>query len=136
MTATSDAREALAKLTPQARETHRVQLIIAELLIEQNEHLERLTAAVTRNTITNIRNAATDQGAGVSAVPGSADVPAPAGADEQEAGDVRLMEPDVPEVDGDQDDAGGRPAPAKKVAAKKATPAKKTAPRRPAAGRE
>lgn len=130
MTATSDAREALAKLSPQARETNRVLVIVADLLVEQNEHLAALVAATQRNTISNFRNAGTPRGAGVPAVPAPADQPAPGGAqgDEQDGdGNVRLLEPDVPPVDdADQGDAGGRPAPAKKATAKKAAAAKKT----------
>lgn len=144
MNATSRAREQLAKLSPQARETHRVMLIVADLLIEQNEHLERLTQAVMRNTTTNIRNAGAHQDAGVPSIPAPDDDPAPEPADatadapdDQEAENVRLMEPDVPPADdaGDDQGAGRPPAPAKKVAAKKAT-AKKAAAGRPAAGRE
>lgn len=122
MNATSSAREALAALSPYERENHKVLVIVAELLVEQNDLFrEQLKQGGSAITVNNIAPAGTPTGAGR---PAAGDKPAG-----KEAA-VRLTEPDVPQVDDDDQDGDktGRPAPAKKAT----QPAKKTT---PAAGR-
>lgn len=123
MTATSTAREDLAALSAHDRESNKAVVIVAELLVEQNDLFRELLEQLKVPAVTyNVAPAGTPEGAGRSAV-GTPPTP------DKEAVAVRLTEPDVPSVDEDQaDNPGGRPtpvtAPAKKAAAK-ATPAKK-----------
>lgn len=134
MTATERAREALSALSPQTRSTQPVLVLVAELLIEQNEHLVALLDQGRRG---NAETAGTRKGAGRPAAQPAAEPSTPAEpapvpdppADAREADPVRLTEPDLPPAgDGAQEDNGGRPTPpAKKTAAKKAAAAKATA---------
>jgi hypothetical protein len=129
--AASKAREVIAALSPQAAETHRISVLLVELLavtVEQNERLIGLLEQGAGGTTVNgnTSRAGASQGPGPAVVPAPALVPAPGGAtaDDEQAGDdnVRLLEPDVGPETGD---AGGRPTPAKKAPAKKAARAKK-----------
>lgn len=131
MTATSKAREALAGLSPMTRETQQVLVIVAELLIEQNEHLEaqndRLAELLKQGqggdaaTVINDEPARTpDEGAGRSAdeTPAPSAPAPPAANDIKQEEPVRLTEPERPPVDEPAPEPPVRPGrPAKKTTA-------------------
>lgn len=122
MSATRSAREALANLSPQTLEQHRVMVLLVDLLCEQNEILAALAGRLAgdQGDSTSTAPARTPEGAGR---PAAGDQPA--AVDEQDGEQsVRLTEPELPPDDVDPPPAAAPPA-ARPRPARKATPAAK-----------